>query len=580
MPTRPQYAHTEEWSQIAKLCLWPEQRRYELMRPVVLYGDLPADRARETGVNERRLREQADQFDTEGVISLFRPTRKQVEDHHRSLPPPMRQAIVDLKTEFAGLGLQEIAGICYVRFGRRPSPITIRQVLADGPRPTVTGRRFAPYASIPDPAARRHAVVTLHAEGWTPTSIGRYLELGRQNVYQILQRWRDEGVAGLADKSRANTRKRVVDAALKQEIRQHQENPELGEWRMHAALKQIGIQVSPATCGRIMAENRQLYGLGKQPKEKKEPREHPYKAQYRHHIWSVDVRYIEEHQIPGIKGPFYILSILDNFSRAILASNVCQRQDEMSYLLVLIAAIRQHGSPDLLVSDSGSIFVSKQAKFIYDKLHIQKEQIHKKQAWENLIETQFNIQRRLADFHFAQVTSWEGAKLEHERWMESHNHQSHWAHRQREDGKRTPAEVLDQAQGHIWEAAQLHRVFFTRRFARWLDRLGYLRFRQWSLYGEEGLAKQQATLWLYGQTLTLEYASTPLTQFTVSFQTDKKRLRTVKLLHRFETQYRLPQLSLWNADEVKWLLARRLPDYRLRKAAPSVVSSLAQLSLF
>lgn len=63
----------------------------------------------------------------------------------------------------------------------------------------------------------------------------------------------------------------------------------------------------------------------------------------------------------------------------------------MSYLLVLIAAIRQHGSPDMLVSDSGSIFISKQAKFIYDKLHIQKEQIRKKQAWENLIETQLYV---------------------------------------------------------------------------------------------------------------------------------------------------------------------------------------------
>ena len=76
MPTRPQHAHTEEWSQITQLCLWPEQRRYELLRPLVLYGDLPADRARETGVSERRLREQADQFDAEGVISLFRPTAR------------------------------------------------------------------------------------------------------------------------------------------------------------------------------------------------------------------------------------------------------------------------------------------------------------------------------------------------------------------------------------------------------------------------------------------------------------------------------------------------------------------------
>jgi len=95
---------------------------------------------------------------------------------------------------------------------------------------------------------------------------------------------------------------------------------------------------------------------------------------------SYHVRYIEQHQIDGLKRPFYIISILDNFSRAILASNVCQRQDELSYLLILSEAILKHGSPDLLVSDSGGIFVSKQAKFIYARLHIQKEQIHKKQA--------------------------------------------------------------------------------------------------------------------------------------------------------------------------------------------------------
>jgi hypothetical protein len=75
MPARIQRTHTEDWQQITQLCLWPEQRKYELLRPIVLYGDLPADRARETGVTERRLREQADQFDAEGVISLFRPTQ-------------------------------------------------------------------------------------------------------------------------------------------------------------------------------------------------------------------------------------------------------------------------------------------------------------------------------------------------------------------------------------------------------------------------------------------------------------------------------------------------------------------------
>ena len=50
------------------------------------------------------------------------------------------------------------------------------------------------------------------------------------------------------------------------EVRKLQENPELGEFRIHAALAQMGIDLSPRTCGRILAVNRKLYGL-KKPKE-------------------------------------------------------------------------------------------------------------------------------------------------------------------------------------------------------------------------------------------------------------------------------------------------------------------------
>ena len=38
-------------------------------------------------------------------------------------------------------------------------------------------------------------------------------------------------------------------------VRKLQENPELGEFRVHAALAQIGIHLSPRTCGRILALN-------------------------------------------------------------------------------------------------------------------------------------------------------------------------------------------------------------------------------------------------------------------------------------------------------------------------------------
>lgn len=40
-------------------------------------------------------------------------------------------------------------------------------------------------------------------------------------------------------------------------VRRLQQNPELGEFRVHAALAQMGIiDLSPATCGRILALNR------------------------------------------------------------------------------------------------------------------------------------------------------------------------------------------------------------------------------------------------------------------------------------------------------------------------------------
>jgi hypothetical protein len=81
----------------------------------------PAERAQETGLAERSLGRAADAFDTHGMISLFRPTKAQREDHHRSLPVAMRQLIVDLKAEYADFTDGEIAAICAIQFGFAPS---------------------------------------------------------------------------------------------------------------------------------------------------------------------------------------------------------------------------------------------------------------------------------------------------------------------------------------------------------------------------------------------------------------------------------------------------------------------------
>jgi hypothetical protein len=60
-------------------------------------------------------------------------------------------------------------------------------------------------------------------------------------------------------------------------------------------------------------------------------------------------------------GNIYAITILENYSRAILASAVSCTQDETAYLMVLYAAIRQHGCPEAIVSDGGGVFKAQQA---------------------------------------------------------------------------------------------------------------------------------------------------------------------------------------------------------------------------
>jgi hypothetical protein len=71
----------------------------------------------------------------------------------------------------------------------------------------------------------------------------------------------------------------------------------------------------------------------------------------------------------------------------------------------------------------------------------------------------------MADWHFAQATSWAELREAHERWVAAYNYQVHWAHREREDGRRSSAEVLSWVTGTVSSEEELRRLF-TLRFAR------------------------------------------------------------------------------------------------------------------
>ena len=359
----------------------PEQRLYEGIRPITLFGIPPAERSEETGVAESTLCQAASAFDTHGMINLFLPTKAQREDHHRSLPVPMRQLIVDLKSEYPEFTAGEIATICSIQFaGRRPSHHIVQAVLADGPPPSRTDRQFPPYDEIGSPEERRHAVIRLHARAGV---FRRLHAIWRSRVQRFTRFSRAGSRKGCRVLLRNHTpipadRSRFADA-----------QPDSQETRRESVARRVSY-VCSAQAVRYFGSpmnlrphhGRESSALRNQatPKEPHKPKPQPFKAASRNERWCLDIRYIEKHRIPEIKGSFYVIAVMDDFSRAILSSDIFQSQDPACVLIVLYAAIEQFGAPQRLITDNGGIFRAKQLLAICEALDIEKEYIHSRQS--------------------------------------------------------------------------------------------------------------------------------------------------------------------------------------------------------
>ena len=170
---------------------------------------------------------------------------------------------------------------------------------------------------------------------------------------------------------------------------------------------------------------------------------------------------------------------------------------------------------------------AKQAQAIYAALGIEKREIERRQPWQNYIETNFNVQRRMADWDFAKATTWAELLAIHDQWVVNYNYQSHWAHQERDDDRRSPRDVL----GWVCGGRSRRRSCTGSSTApasagsstSWAGALPALAHIRRARFGEE-----HAAVWLYGETLTIEFADEPLARYRVRYQPDKKHLRAIE----------------------------------------------------
>jgi hypothetical protein len=112
-----------------------------------------------------------------------------------------------------------------------------------------------------------------------------------------------------------------------------------------------------------------------------------------------------------------------------------------------------------------------------------------------------------------------------------------------------------------------------------LDKHGYVRFRNWRFFGEDELAGEEVSVWVYEETLKVEYQTTALALYSIAFQPDHEQIAEVKHPRRIETHFRSPQLDLWQLSQTEWLLALRRPEPGARKKQGKLVALARQLPL-
>jgi hypothetical protein len=104
---------------------------------------------------------------------------------------------------------------------------------------------------------------------------------------------------------------------------------------------------------------------------------------------------------------------------------------------------------------------------------------------------------------------------------------------------------------------KVYQAFSAICETRMLNAAGYVRFRNFLLYGEHGLAGQRTLVTLFQETLTLEYGDAPLSRYSVEWQPDEKHFRRVGNPRLYDHPYPSPQVPLWEPGEVEWYVILR-----------------------
>jgi len=563
------------------------QHDYEVIRPIVLFAETIAERSRQTGIERTVVGEKARRFVMEGMLGLVDQRAGHAGRKGHVYPEAVAAYMWYVKQLYPPIHACEIVRIVARKFGYKTNHHTVKRFFERYPVPLQLDLPMPAFADFAEAYQARWTVVRMWSEGWNKKSIAGCLKLSRTHVYTILDAFARDGFAGLEDQRTRppdHPENQLSLPLLKEVLDIQREYPRAGRFRVHGLLETRREEPPPseATVGRAMAINRQFHGApgpwssARDEEEPDTPPRHlPYRPRYRHQMWFVDIRYLVK-----LDGSWvYSLCMLEGYSRKLLAGMASAHQELTAVLQLLFAALAEYGCPEMIISDHGAVFRAEDYGRILRALEIEPKYIELRKPWQNLIEAQFKVQLRLADFKFEHAQTLDEIQTLHAAFIETFNTTPHWAHREREDGRRTPVEVLEWGRGRSVERTALRRLFGEVEFLRMVHRYGFVSVQRFYIYAEPGLSRQRVAIWVYEGELRIEYQETLLARYRCAYDQRQRRLQDVSHPQLYQTSFASPQLELLELDEAQWIKVQQRAWYRRPRQVRQMAEQLPLLDI-
>jgi transposase InsO family protein len=557
------------------------QWRYEVIRPIVLFDDrTAAQRAVETHTHPETVRKLTRRFRQQGTLGLLpehteiiRPSRSQ------QVPAEVVEELARLKARYDGFQFRELARIIHYKCNYRLDDKTIKKLWQQSSVPVQGELPLDTYHSHPHRYQARLQVIKLYYQGWNRSSISAVLHVSRPTVALWIRRFEAEHFAGLEDKSRAPTSPaRKVWLPLMIEVYHLQKrHPDAGRFRIWSLLDRD--EVSVRTVGRVMALNKQVYDdiphVARQ-RAKKLAQPHPYKASYPHQYWFIDGRQMD-FALDGVK--WWSIILLDGYSRTMLAGAIAPTEASWVTLMVLYTACLRYGAPAYLISDSGGAFTSHEVTAVLKRLQIEPNPLLSThgESYKNLMETHFNIQRRLYDYQFSLTTTPVEFEQAHQAFMATYNTTAHEGLLQDGFHPPIPLQVLGEAKGRRYTPEELSRRFSRALFPRTTNQHGCVTLHSYHFYVEAGLPKTRVLLWVYGEQLRAILDHVVLAEYRCRYDWRDQHVKDIRDGVFYPTRFASPQGALIPLTPHESLIVYRpqSPGYPVQRSLP-----IQQLWLF